>query len=265
MTGGAGTGRDATEPGARTIAAYRAAHLGDAGGYSATTHSFMREDVVLHMYEIMLLFRRAFTSLGWTPAAVGEKRLLEVGCAWGLRLAQLLGFGFAPEHLHGLDLLEPYITEARRRHPAMRFEVGSATAMTAAAGAYDVSCAVMTLSAMLDPATIDAALAEMCRVSREGVIIVDSFDPRQEDERHGAVYFRGVAPAHLERLRARPDVADIVLLGSFWTSSRLVWRLHGLLRRLAPSLAYAVAVRWLAPHSHRGYLIRLRPAPGSAA
>jgi hypothetical protein len=248
----------------RTIEAYRAAHLSDEGGYSRRTHSFMREDVVLHMYEISLLLRRAFETLGWAPAAMGEKRVLEVGSAWGLRLNQLLGFPFDPARLCGIDLLAEYVEEARRLNPAIRFETMSATAMTFPDDGFDLSLAVMALSAMLDPAVIDAALDEMCRVSREALVLVDSFQAGVEDSRRGAVFFRSVAPAHLERIARRPDVVSVTRLGTFWTASHGAWRVHRVLQRVAPSVAYAVAVRLLARHSHHAYLVRLaKPATES--
>jgi hypothetical protein len=256
VSGDSGTGH--------TVEAYRAAHLSDEGGYSRRTHSFMREDVVLHMYEISLLLGRAFATLGWTPSAMEEKRVLEVGCAWGLRLNQLLGFPFTPQRLCGIDLLPEYVAEARRLNPAIRFETMSATAMSFEADSFDLSLAVMALSAMLDAAVIDAALDEMCRVSREAVVIVDSFAVGHEDSRHGAVFFRSVAPAHLARIAARPDVASVTRLGTFWTSSRAAWRAHALLHRIAPSVAYALAIRLPGRHSHHAYLVRMRPG-GAAA
>lgn len=244
----------------RTVAAYRAAHLSNDGGYSARTHSFMREDVVLHMYEIALLLRTAFVALGWSEPDLARKRVLEVGSAWGFRLNQLLGFPFDPGHLCGIDLIPEYVEAARRLNPAIRFETMSATALEFEPRAFDLSLAVMALSAMPDDDVVSAALAEMCRVSREALLLIDNFEPAFTDARRDVVYFRGVDPSHVERLRSRADVASVTRIGSFWTTSRAAWRLHGLLRRVAPSVAYALAIRLLGRHSHRAYLVRLRPA-----
>ena len=58
---------EAGEAERRVVEAYAAAQLSDASGYSSATHSFMREDVILHMYEILMLLRQAFLGLRWRP------------------------------------------------------------------------------------------------------------------------------------------------------------------------------------------------------
>lgn len=246
----------------RVVEAYAAAHLSDAGGYSSTTHSFMREDVILHMYEILLLLRQAFLAMGWRPEDLREKELLEVGCAWGFRLNQLLGFDFVPERLYGIDLIPEYIDAARRLHPGMTFDVMPASRMTYPDARFDGTIAIMALSAMLDPDMVAASLAEMCRVSREFVLVVDNFRSSYEDVRHGAVYFRGVDWRHVAALGHRGDVAEVKELGRFWSTSQLAWKAHAALQRIVPSLAYAAAIRFPGRHSHRAYLVRLRQKPG---
>ena len=47
--------RQTDEAERRIVAAYEVAQLSDAAGYSSASHSFMREDVVLHTYEILRL------------------------------------------------------------------------------------------------------------------------------------------------------------------------------------------------------------------
>jgi ubiquinone/menaquinone biosynthesis C-methylase UbiE len=244
----------------RAVEAYRTACLENPAGYSPANHGFAREDVILQTYEILLLFRRAYAAAGWNPAAIENKRLLEVGCAWGLRLQQLLGFNMRPENLHGIDLQPTWIDRARATNPAIHWEVMSATALRHADQSFDASVAVMALSAMLEPKVIDAALAEMCRVSREFVLVIDNFEPDYENRTGGVLYFKGVEPGRVERLAARSDVAEVRRIGSFWTTRPWAWRLVARLGRVGlTSVAYAVAVRLLAPHSHRAYLVRLRP------
>lgn len=244
----------------RIVEAYGTACLDDPAAYSPVNHTFARADVVLLSHEVMLLFGKAFAAAGWDPATINGKRLLEVGCAWGMRLQQLLGFNLRPQDLHGIDLQPRWIEHAQATNPAMHWDVMSATSLRHEDRSFDASFAVMALSAMLDPTVIDAALAEMCRVSREFVLIVDNFDPAYENRGRGAVFLKGVDPARIERLAQRPDVADVRLLGKLWTTRPWAWRLAAFLERVGlGSVAYAVAVRMLAPHSHRGYLVRLRP------
>jgi hypothetical protein len=244
----------------QSVEAYRTACLADPAAYSPVNHTFAREDVILLTYEALLLFRQAFLAAGWGPQAMAEKRVLEVGCAWGLRLQQLLGFNLRAENLHGVDLQPSWIEQARATNPNVHWATMSATALSYPDHSFDAAFAVMALSAMLDPAVIDDALAEMCRVSREFLLIVDNFEPGHTDQGRGAVFLRGVDPARIERLARRSDVACVRRLGSFWTTRRWAWKLAARLERLGlGSIAYAVAVRLLAPHSHRGYLVRLRP------
>jgi hypothetical protein len=243
----------------RAVEAYGAAQLSDAGGYSSATHSYMREDVILHMYEILMLLRQAFLAVRWRPEELREKELLEVGCSWGFRLNQLLGFDFVPERLHGIDLIPEFIEAARRLHPSMNFEVMSARRMTYPDRRFDGTVAIMALSAMLQAEVVNEALAEMCRVSRDFILVIDNFRRNYEDARHGTVFLRGVDRGQIAALAHRPDVAEIRELGSFWSTSRFAWKAYAALRRIAPSIAYAAAIRMPGPHSHRAYLVRLRP------
>ena len=238
--------------------AYRTACLEDPAGYSPANHDFTREDVIQQMTEVMLLVRKAFAAAGWDARSLEHKTLLEVGSAWGLRLNQLLGFNLRPEHLCGIDLQAEWIERARTLNPAIRWEVMSATDLTFPDRAFDASLAVMALSAMIDPEVIRSALGEMCRVSRAFVLVIDNFEPAYENRRNDVLYFKGVDAALVEALASRPDVADVIRLGSFWTTRRTAWKLAAFLERAGlGAIAYALAVRWFAPHSHRGYLIRL--------
>jgi hypothetical protein len=255
-----GAGRPRSVPTDRIVEAYRRACLGRPGGYSPANHSYAREDVILQTYEILLLLRRAFRRVGWDAEALARCRLLEIGCAWGLRLGQLVGFNATPENLWGIDLQPSWVDLARARHPAMHFEVMSATEMTFDDRSFDASFAILALSAMLEPEIVDAALAEMCRVSRTCVVVIDNFRPAYSDSACGVTFFRGVDPSRVEQLASRADVRRVCRLGSFWTTSRSAWRTVGLLSRVGlGAIAYAAVVRLLGRHSHRGYLIELAP------
>ncbi len=240
------------------VEAYQKAHLNNPDGYLPENHSYMREDVILHMYEIMLLFRKAFLANGWSAREMGEKKILEVGCAWGYRLNQLTGFDLHHENLCGIDLLPQYVEMARRRYPGIRFEQMSATQMSFDDNSFDFSCAVMALSAMLDPKVIDDSLAEMCRVTRHSVLIVDDSNPAHENRRDGALYFKGIDPSRLQKLVDMGLAESVRELGSFWSTSATAWKLNSVLRKVGlESVAYAVAIRTLARHSHKAWLIKL--------
>ncbi|MDE2238007.1 MAG: class I SAM-dependent methyltransferase, partial [Elusimicrobia bacterium] len=196
---------DLDEAARRVGDGYRQALL-RTGFYTSRAHSLLREDCVLHMYEIMDAARRIFVRLGWDAARIERASVLEVGCAWGLRLNQMPGFGLRPENMHGIDLLEEYIAEARKSNPGISYEVMSGTDLKFGDGAFDFSMAVMSLSAMIDGRLIDQVLAEMCRVSREFVLVCDNFDPNYRNLRNGKTVLKGVSTRHVEKLRSRDDV-----------------------------------------------------------
>jgi ubiquinone/menaquinone biosynthesis C-methylase UbiE len=243
----------------KIIEAYQQVHLSCKDGYSPVNHSFLREDVLLQMHEYMLLFRKAFLAIGWDSTDLQGKRVLDVGCAWGLRLNQLLGFNFQPQNMYGIDLLEPYIQQARRFNTSVNYEVMSATEMRYNDRYFDFSFACVALSAMLNEEIIDRALSEMCRVSKDFVLIIDNFDPSYEDHRDGILYFKGVDQRQIEKLTSRSDIASATKIGSFWTTGRMAWRVYSLLKKFQlESIAYSVAIGMLAKHSHKAFLIRKR-------
>src|SRR5689334_19324029 len=68
-----------------------------------------------------------FVSLGWLDLT--GLRLLEVGCGTGCNLLDFIRFGFSPEHLQGIELLEAGVERARRELPtSVRIAIGDATA-----------------------------------------------------------------------------------------------------------------------------------------
>lgn len=239
---------------------YQQAHFSDETGYQPHNHNFLREDVVLQMYEYMQIFRRSFSLVGWSSQDLSSKKLLEIGSAWGLRLNQLLGFNLDPGNLFGIDIQEEYVRQARQLNPSIKFEVMSATQIKYPDKHFDCSFACVTLQAMMDDAIIAQSLSEMCRVSREFILVADVFDPKYSAERNGSVYLKGVDIKHIRNLAGTESVHQVHLISSFWTTSNASWRIFRLLRRIGLSTlpAYALAINLLAKHSHRAYLVKLK-------
>src|SRR5271157_3689159 len=96
--------------------AYQKGNLESLIGYYPANHSFFREDVILQMFEYMMIFRKAFQISGWKADDMPKRQILEIGFGWGLRLTQLLGFNLLPNNLYGIDLLEPYVHEVRKNN-----------------------------------------------------------------------------------------------------------------------------------------------------
>lgn len=241
------------------ITRYRNAHFSDQNGYQSFNHNLMREDVILQMYEYSLIFQKSFSKVGWNNKNIPSKRVLEVGSAWGLRLNQLLGFNFAPKNLFGIDLQQEYIDQAKLLNPFINNEVMSATDIHYPDNYFDCSLACVVLQAMIDDETIEKSLSEMCRVAREFILIVDIFNSEYTATRNGSVYLKGVDIQHIKKLQAADMVEKVYLMGSFWTMNNIFWRLYRLLNRIGlTTISYAIAIRLLAKHSHKAYLIKLR-------
>lgn len=249
------------EPGVlESINRYQQAHFSDENGYQPYNHNFLREDVVLQMYEYIQIFRKSFSQMGWGNQDMSSKKVLEIGSAWGLRLSQLLGFNFNPGNLFGIDIQEEYIRQARQLNPLITFEVMSATEIKYPDKHFDCSFACVTMQAMMDDTVIAQSLSEMCRVSREFILLVDIFDPKYFCQRNGSVYLKGVDIKHIKNLEMADAVDQVNLVGSFWTTSNTSWRIFRLLSRIGFSTvsSYTLAINLLAKHSHQAYLVKLR-------
>jgi ubiquinone/menaquinone biosynthesis C-methylase UbiE len=239
---------------------YQQAHFSDGAGYQLHNHNFSREDVILQMYEYMQIFRKSFSLVGWNSRDLSSKKILEIGTAWGLRLNQLLGFNLSPANMFGIDIQEEYIQQARQLNPSMTFEVMSATEIQYPDKHFDCSFACVAMQAMMDDAIITQSLSEMCRVSREFILVVDIFDPKYSDERNGTVYLKGVDIKHIEELAGTEVVDKVNLVGSFWTTSTAAWRIFRFLSKIGFStiFSYALAINHLTKHSHKAFLIKLK-------
>jgi ubiquinone/menaquinone biosynthesis C-methylase UbiE len=104
--------------------------------------------------------------------------VLDVGCGPGDDLFAIANLVGPAGRLVGLDASEVMIAEARRRAAKrglhVRFEIGDATALPFADGAFDLCRAARVLEHLADPRK---ALAEMVRVTRPGGrIVVFDFD-----------------------------------------------------------------------------------------
>lgn len=82
-----------------------------------------------------------------------ELRLAEVGCGTGGNLLELLRFGFAPQHLRGIELLPERFAQARRVLPAaVTLDCGDACGAPVAPASQDLVLAATVFSSILDDA-----------------------------------------------------------------------------------------------------------------
>jgi SAM-dependent methyltransferase len=132
---------------------------------------------------------------GFLPLA--GRRVLEVGTSHGGVLASLLALGARPGDLVGVDLLADRVAEARRRHPALRFEVANAEALPFAAAEFDLVLAFTVFSSILDDGMARRVSAEVRRVLCPGGALL-WYDFRVDNPRNPDV--RGIPPARLAAL-----------------------------------------------------------------
>jgi hypothetical protein len=238
---------------------YQNAHFSDENGYQPANHNLMREDVILQMVEYALIFQKAFSRAGWNSRNIPSKKVLEVGSAWGIRLNQLLGFNFKPDLLFGIDLQEEYIAQAKSLNPLIHYDVMSATDIQYPDKYFDCSLACVVMQAMIDDEIITKTLSEMCRVTKDFILVIDIFDPKYSAQRNGSVFLKGVDVKHIMSLRTVERVEQVNLIGSFWTTNSLSWKIYRLFNRIGlSSISYTLIIRLLAKHSHKAYFVQLK-------
>ena len=105
--------------------------------------------------------------LAWLLSSVPDARsVLEIGCGTGHFAGWLARRGL---RVVGLDRSPAMLAEMRQRHPLAAPVLGDAHQLPFRQGAVDLTLFVTTLEFLGDP---QAALAEACRVSRSGVIVL---------------------------------------------------------------------------------------------
>jgi SAM-dependent methyltransferase len=105
--------------------------------------------------------------LGWLLDHVPDARsLLDVGCGTGRVTA---GLAERPLRVFGLDRSPAMLAVMRRCHPGIPAILGDAHRLPLRTGAVDLTLLLTTLEFLEDPR---AALAEVVRVSRRGMLLV---------------------------------------------------------------------------------------------
>jgi ubiquinone/menaquinone biosynthesis C-methylase UbiE len=95
--------------------------------------------------------------------------ILDVGCGSGNFLRFLTGLGAQPQNLHGLDLMEHRIAQARSQLPGpVDLRVGDAAGLPYSDAAFDLVSQFTVFSAVSDQAVRMAIACEIARVLRPG-------------------------------------------------------------------------------------------------
>ena len=130
-------------------------------------YSLLNPDVWLTLQERQRAMLRLFARRGWRD--LSALRLVEVGCGSGTNLLELLRFGFAPEHLAGVELLPE--RHAAARHvlpPALALHEGDASALAMPEASQDIVYVSTVFSSLLDDAFQQRLAAAMWRWVKPG-------------------------------------------------------------------------------------------------
>ena len=129
-----------------------------------------RYDLLNHVlsFGLDVLWRRHLARQVPPPEAGATLRVADLCCGTGDLTAALARRAGRGAEVLGLDLCRPMIDRARDKYgslPGLRFAVADATCLPLADGAMDV---VATAFGVRNVESLDAALAEMVRVTRDG-------------------------------------------------------------------------------------------------
>ncbi len=115
-------------------------------------YSPLNPAVLLAIQERQRAIADLFIGLDWLDLA--GLRLLEVGCGTGSNLLEFIQFGFSPEHLQGIELLNASVERARRELPvSVRITIGDAAGVPASCvseASQDVVYQSTVFSSLLD-------------------------------------------------------------------------------------------------------------------
>ncbi len=129
---------------------------------------------------------------------VAALRLLEVGCGSGGNLLELLRMGFAPENLHGLELLPERFAQARQRLPAaLPLMLGDARRAAVPDASIDLLLQSTVFSSLLDDAFQQQLAQAMWRWLKPGGAVI-WYDFTVNNPRNADV--RGVPLARVQAL-----------------------------------------------------------------
>jgi ubiquinone/menaquinone biosynthesis C-methylase UbiE len=105
-------------------------------------------------------------------ADLRTSRILEVGCGRGAPLLDWCRWGARPRLLHGIDLLETFVHEARDLLPNAQLAVASADRLPYRDHSFDIVVQLTVFTSILTAEMRRSVAAEMCRVTALGGLIL---------------------------------------------------------------------------------------------
>ena len=117
---------------------------------------------------------------------LGDRRVLEVGCGSGDKLAELLDLGAKPEALFGIDLLDERIGDAKAKHPGMNLSCRNAEELDFPDSYFDLVMLFTVFTSILDSRMAENVAGEVRRVLRPGGSVL-WYDFRYNNRRNSNV------------------------------------------------------------------------------
>jgi ubiquinone/menaquinone biosynthesis C-methylase UbiE len=114
---------------------------------------------------LALLRQEGYTSLA-------NKRILEIGCGSGGVLREFLWYGATPAFLHGAELLEWRLTEAKTVSPNLSVALADGQHLPYADASFDMVAQFTVFSSILDEQVKASIAAEMRRVVKPNGLIL---------------------------------------------------------------------------------------------
>jgi ubiquinone/menaquinone biosynthesis C-methylase UbiE len=110
--------------------------------------------------------REALEKAGFFP--LETRRILEVGCGTGSRLAAFEEMGAQPENLFGVDLIPDRINAARQLYEGITFKLANAEALPFADGSFDLVAVFTVFTSILNRQMMANVSREITRVLNAG-------------------------------------------------------------------------------------------------
>ncbi len=106
-------------------------------------------------------------------AALGTKKILEIGCGTGYWLREFIKWGAQPQNVVGVDLLPDRVARAKQLCPeAVRIYCGNAAQLSFPNGTFDLVLQSTVFTSILDPALGQQIASEMLRMVKSDGLIV---------------------------------------------------------------------------------------------
>jgi|SRR5882672_4572154 len=140
-----------------------------------TKKGLLRNDLLRNrevLFQNLAVDESVIRALGSIEIDPGKAKVLDVGCGTGKSLLNFLRLGFDARNLHGIDIQEDRILEARSLLPNVDFRCGDASASFFEEGAFDVVFESTMFVQITSEELAGKIAKEMIRVTRKGGFLV---------------------------------------------------------------------------------------------